>query len=296
MTIVQVRHGFTEVAGVRVFHREAGPPDAPVVLLLHGFPSASHQYRRLMEVLGTRYRLIAPDLPGFGHTEVSAGFTYTFDRLSEVVEGFCVALGLDRFAMYVFDYGGPVGFRMAARHPGWITDLVVQNSNAYEEGLTELARGFIASRREDVSAIREVLTLEATRGQYEGGTGDVSVVAPDGWILDQYFLELPGREEIQIELALDYKSNVERYPEWHEYLRRYRPRTLILWGVNDPFFGADGAKAYLRDLPDARLHLFDTGHFALEEKLPEMAPLIDEFLGGQEVAARAKGSTAGAPA
>ncbi|WP_033821571.1 alpha/beta fold hydrolase [Kitasatospora sp. MBT63] len=282
-TVPRIHHRTVEVAGVRVFYREAGPADAPTLLLLHGFPSASHQFTRLIDALGGRFHLVAPDYPGFGHSDSPSpdDFTYRFDTLADVLESFCQALGLDRFAMYVFDFGAPIGFRVATRHPEWITGLVVQNGNAYQEGLSDLARGFIANRpgvegAED--AVRAILTEEVTRGQYEGGAADPSTVAPDGWTLDQHFLDLPGRREIQVELALDYHANLERYPEWQAWLRTEQPPTLIVWGRNDPFFPEPGARAYLRDLPGAELHLFDTGHFALEERLPEIAPLIADFL------------------
>ncbi len=215
------------------------------MLLLHGFPSASHQFRRLIDALGGRYRLIAPDYPGFGHSDapesatVGGPFTYTFDRLAHVIEGFCKRLGLDRFVMYVFDFGAPVGFRLAKRHPEWIAGLVAQNGNAYEEGLSPMAREFIALRPETEEAedrIREILTLPATRGQYVGGTTDPELIAPDGWTLDQHFLDLPGRKQIQVDLAFDYHTNVALYPQWQVWLRRYQPPTLIVWGRNDVFF------------------------------------------------------------
>lgn len=283
LTIPHVHHRHVDVDDLRVFYRETGPADAPVLLLLHGFPSSSHQYARLLDALGTRYRLIAPDYPGFGHSDSPAPgtFTYRFDSLAEVIEGFCLALGLDRFALYVFDFGAPVGLRLATRHPEWITGLVVQNGNAYEEGLSDQAREFIANKRGvpgAEQAARSILTPDVTRDQYEGGTGDPSLIAPDGWTLDQHFLDLPGRKDIQVELALDYFSNVELYPDWQAWLRADQPPALVLWGLGDPFFTEAGARAYLRDLPGAELHLFDTGHFALEEKLPEIAPLIDDFL------------------
>ncbi|GAA3469482.1 alpha/beta fold hydrolase [Nonomuraea roseola] len=281
MDIPRVAHRFVEVEGVRVFYREAGPLDAPVLLLLHGFPSASHQYRRLIDALGTRYRVIAPDYPGFGHTEAPEGFSYTFDRLADITEGFIERLGLARFVMYVFDFGAPVGFRLAERHPEWIAGLVVQNGNAYEEGLSDGARSFVALSPEQPGAeqtIRELLTLQGTRGQYEGGTSDPELVAPDGWTLDQHFLDQPGRAEAQVALAFDYKSNVESYPRWQAWLREHTPPALVVWGRNDPFFPEPGARAYLRDLPEAELHVFDTGHFALEENLPEIAPLVADFL------------------
>ncbi|MDA0633698.1 alpha/beta hydrolase [Nonomuraea sp. MCN248] len=275
MDLPSVRHGFADVGDVRVFYRETGPADGVPVLLLHGFPSASHQYRRLMDALGGGHRLIAPDCPGSGHTEVPDGFTYTFDRLADVVEGFVTALELRRFVLYAFDFGGPVGFRLAVRHPEWIAGLIVQNANAYEEGLSEQARATIQAPAE---ALGPLLTLPVTRGQYEGGTADPALVAPDGWTLDQHFLDLPGRKEAQLALLLDYRSNVARYPEWQAWLREHRPPALIVWGRDDPFFPEPGAHAYLRDLPDAELHVLDTGHFALEERLPEIAPLVAGFL------------------
>ncbi|SEK69354.1 alpha/beta fold hydrolase [Nonomuraea pusilla] len=281
--IARTAHRHLDVDGVRVFYRESLPdrPDAPTLLLLHGFPSASHQFRRLIDVLGSRYRLIAPDYPGFGHTRAPDGFTYSFDRLADVTEGFVERLGLTRFVMYVFDFGAPVGFRLAERRPEWIAGLVVQNGNAYEEGLSQGARDFIALRPGTPGAertIRELLTPEGTRGQYETGVADPGLLSPDGWTLDQHFLDLPGRKEAQVELAFDYHSNVARYGRWQEWLRTHRPPTLITWGANDPFFPEPGARAYLRDVPDAELHLFDTGHFALEDHLPRIAPLIAAFL------------------
>ncbi|MEV6554422.1 alpha/beta hydrolase [Nocardia sp. NPDC051756] len=277
----KVEHKFIEVDGVRVFYRQAGPDDAPVLLLLHGFPSASHQFRRLIDALGGSYRLIAPDYPGFGHTEAPESFTYSFEQLADIVEGFLAQLELTRFFLYAFDFGAPVGFRIATRHPEWVAGLVVQNGNAYEEGLSDGARDFVALRPDQPDAepaIRDLLTLAGTRGQYEHGVFDPDLLAPDGWTLDQHFLDLPGRKEAQVALAFDYHANVAQYPQWQEWLRTATPPTLIIWGRNDPFFPEPGAHAYLYDLPDAELHLFDTGHFALEEKLPDIAPLIADFL------------------
>ncbi|MBZ4318382.1 alpha/beta fold hydrolase [Streptomyces huiliensis] len=276
-------HRFVEVDGVEVFYRESLPdhPDAPVVLLLHGFPSASHQFRRLMDALGRTHRLIAPDYPGFGHTRTPDGYGYSFERLADTLEGFVEALGLTRFAMYLFDFGAPVDFRLALRRPERIAGLIVQNGNAYAEGLSDAAREFTALTPDTPGADEAVLglfTLEATRAQYEGGTERPELVAPEGWVLDQHFLDLPGRKEAQRALAYDYKSNIAAYPRWQAWLREHRPPALIVWGGRDPFFPAPGARAYLRDLPDAELHLFDTGHFALEECVPEIAPLIDGFL------------------
>lgn len=238
-------HRFVDVDGVRVFYREAGPPDAPTMLLLHGFPSASHQFRRLIDALGDRYRLIAPDYPGFGHSDApesaSTGgtFSYTFERLTDVIEGFCEQLDLSRFVAYVFDFGGPVGMRLAARHPSWIAGLVVQNANAYEEGLSEMARGLAGLRPEvngDENKVRAGLTLAATRSQYVGGAGDPDAIAPDGWTLDQHFLDLPGRKQIQADLAFDYHTNIGLYPQWQAWLRQHQPPTLVIWGRGDAFF------------------------------------------------------------
>ncbi|MGV9820994.1 alpha/beta fold hydrolase [Nocardia xishanensis] len=279
----RIEHRTVEVDGVEVFYRESIParPDAPTLLLLHGFPSGSHQFRALLQALGGQYRLIAPDYPGFGHTSAPADFEYSFDRLADVIEGFVEAIDLRRFAMYVFDFGAPIGFRLALRHPEWIAGLVVQNGNAYEAGLSDGAKGFVALRPEQEGAedtIRGLLTLEGTRGQYEHGVPDPSVLSPESWLLDQHFLDLPGRKEAQVALAFDYQSNVDSYPEWQRWLREYTPPTLVVWGVEDPFFTEPGAHAYLADVPDAELHLFGTGHFALETHLPEIAPLIAKFL------------------
>ncbi|MET9964383.1 alpha/beta hydrolase [Streptomyces sp. NPDC006356] len=276
-------HRHLDVDGVRVFYRESVPDRAaaPVLLLLHGFPSGSHQFRGLIDALGSRYRLIAPDHAGFGHTRVPDGFTYSFDALADITEGFIRALGVDRFVMYVFDFGAPIGFRVASRHPEWVTGLVVQNGNAYEEGLSDAARDLLRLTPRTPGAqdaMQSLLTLEGTRGQYDTGVADPTLIAPDGWTLDQHFLDLPGRKEAQQALLFDYHSNIERYGDWQAWLRRHTPPTLITWGRNDPFFTDPGARAYLRDLPDAELHLLDTGHFALETHLGEIAALIADFL------------------
>ncbi|CAL9522836.1 Haloalkane dehalogenase [Streptomyces sp. enrichment culture] len=276
-------HRYVEVDGVEVFYRESLPErsDAPVLLLLHGFPSASHQFRRLIDSLGRHYRLIAPDYPGFGHTRAPEDFAYSFERLADVVEGFTERLGLTRYAMYLFDFGAPVGFRLALRRPERVAGLVVQNGNAYAEGLSDAARAFTALTPDTPGAESTILglfTLAATRAQYEGGTADPALVAPEGWLLDQYFLDRPGRKQAQLALAYDYRSNIAAYPAWQAWLREHRPPTLITWGTGDPFFPEPGARAYLDDVPEAELHLFPTGHFALEDHLPEIAPLVARFL------------------
>ncbi len=274
--VPRVHHRYADVDGVRVFYREAGPAGAPTVVLLHGFPSGSHQYRRLIDALAGRYHVVAPDYPGFGFTEAPAGYPYSFDALADTVGGLLDVLNLRRFALFMFDFGGPVGMRLAVRHPERVTGLVVQNANAYDEGLSDLARETIATR--DPDRVRTLFTLPVTRGQYEGGTTDVTLVDPAAWTLDQHLLDLPGRDQAQLALALDYRSNVAAYPRWQRWLRDHRPPALVLWGRNDPFFTEPGAHAYRTDLPDAEVHVFDTGHFALEEKLPEMAPLVEGFL------------------
>jgi pimeloyl-ACP methyl ester carboxylesterase len=282
-----VRHRTIDVDGLEIFYREAGPAEAPVMLLLHGFPSASHQFRRLIDRLGGDYRLIAPDYPGFGHSAAPAPvsadgeFVYSFDRLADVIERFCERIGLNRFVMYLFDYGAPIGLRIATRHPEWIAGIAVQNGNAYDEGLSPIARQIVALKPDTPGAevtIADLLTLETTRSQYLTGASDPEVIAPDGWLLDQHFLDLPGRKAIQTELHLDYHSNLPLYPEWQAWARDHQPPALIIWGRNDPFFIEAGARAWQRDLPASELHLFDTGHFALEEKLPEIAPIIASFL------------------
>lgn len=280
-------HRNVDVDGVRVFYRQAGPADAPTLLLLHGFPSASHQFRRLIDALGARYRLVAPDYPGFGQSEAPESattggpFAYTFDHLADVIEGFVERIGLHRFVLYMFDFGAPVGFRLATRHPERVAGLVVQNANAYEQGLSPAAREFTALRPDTPGAerqIRDLLTLDGTRTQYLTGAADPDLVAPDGWTLDQAVLDRPGHQQLQVDLAFDYHTNRALYPAWQAWLRRHRPPTLVTWGTGDPYFTEAGARAYLTDLPDAELHLFDTGHFALEEKLPEIAPLVADFL------------------
>lgn len=286
-SLPEIVHRFAEVDGVRIFYREAGPKHGVPLLLLHGFPSASHQYRRLMDVVGTQYRVIAPDYPGFGHSDAPASVNeggaqvYSFEWLADVIERFCEIVGLDRFVLYTFDFGGPVGLRIATRRPDRIAGLIVQNSNTYEEGLSPIARDFIALRPEQPGAaeqVRSMLTLGFTREQYVGGTARPELIAPDGWTLDRYFLDLPGRKQIQVDLAFDYQTNVALYPKWQAWLRTARPRMLIVWGANDAFFTAEGARAYLRDVPAAELHLFNTGHFALEEKLSEIFERVLAFM------------------
>jgi len=283
----RVHHRRVEVDGVEIAYREAGPESGPTLLLLHGFPSSSQQFRRLIDALGVSCHVVAPDYPGFGASGAPAPasqggpFTYTFENLAAVMESFCRRLRLDDFFLYVFDFGAPVGFRIAARHPEWVRGMVVQNANAYDEGLSDSARDFIALRRDDPGAVETVhglLTLSATRDQYESGAEDVSLVAPDGWRLDQAYLDVEGRKDIQLDLAFDYHSNLALYPEWQTWLREHRPPTLVVWGGNDPFFTTQGARAYERDVPTAEVHVFESGHFALEERLPEITDLVAAFI------------------
>ncbi|HUQ54023.1 alpha/beta hydrolase [Lentzea sp.] len=267
------RYRSVDVDGITVFYREAGDPAKPKLLLLHGFPSASHQYARLIEELRGDFHIVAPDHPGSGHSD-APDRPHTFDLLADTVEKFLRAIDFTGFTMYVFDFGAPVGFRVATRHPEWVKGLIVQNGNAYEDGLSDLAWSFIRNR--DPQAARDLLALEHTKFGYLEGARDPETISPDTWTLDQHYLDL--RPQPQIDLFLDYRSNVAQYPRWQAYLREHQPPTLITWGRGDPFFLEPGAKAYLRDLPDARLHLLDTGHFALEEDLEVIAALIREFV------------------
>ncbi|WP_411093481.1 alpha/beta fold hydrolase [Streptomyces sp. 049-1] len=272
------------VDGHNVFYREAGPADAPTLLLLHGFPSASHMFRDLIPLLADRFHLVAPDLPGFGRSDMPSrdNFEYTFERITDVIDGLTETLGLDRFALYVFDYGAPVGFRIAARHPERITAIISQNGNAYEEGLSEGWAPVQAYWKEPSPSHRDGIRMfvkpETTVWQYTHGVPDETRVSPDGWGLDNHYLARPGAEEIQLDLFLDYASNVELYPRFHEYFRTSKPRLLAVWGENDPFFLPAGAEAFKRDLPDAEVRFLPTGHFALETHAAEIATAIRGFL------------------
>jgi pimeloyl-ACP methyl ester carboxylesterase len=279
-----VRYKTIVIDGISIFYREAGDPANPTLLLLHGFPSSSHMYRDLLRDLGDRYHLLAPDYPGFGNSDMPPRdeFAYTFDNLSVVMEKFIDALKLTRFAMYLQDYGAPVGYRIAVRRPELIRALILQNGNAYEEGLgpaIDDGKRFWANRNvETENAMRGALTLEGTKFQYLHGVENPSKISPDAYLYDQHFLDRPGNAAIQLDLLYDYRNNLKQYPAWHRYLREHRPPALIAWGKNDPFFTEKGALAYLRDLPDAELHLLNTGHFALEEFHEEIADYIDAFL------------------
>jgi pimeloyl-ACP methyl ester carboxylesterase len=268
-----------QVDGTEVFYREGGDPSASTLLLLHGFPSTSAQYEQLMQRLEGRLHVIAPDYPGFGQSPPLDGTT-TFDRIADVIDGFTHAVGLERFSLYMFDFGSPVGFRIASRHPERVQALVVQNGNAYEAGLgpnMQALKPYWADRSANEDAIRAVLQLDVTRSQYLDGVADPSTVNPGLWELDQRYLELPGRDRVMLDLLYDYRSNVKLYPSWHEYLRASQPPALLAWGQNDRFFPPAGAHAYLDDLPEAELHLLDTGHFATATHTAEIAELIATF-------------------
>ncbi|WP_158747768.1 alpha/beta fold hydrolase [Acidisphaera sp. L21] len=272
------------VGDVSVFYREAGPADAPVLLLLHGFPTASHMFRDLIPLLADRYRVIAPDLPGFGNTVAPArgAFTYSFDSLAEVIAGFVDALGLSRYALYIFDYGAPVGLRLALRYPERVSAIISQNGNAYMEGFSDAWGPWQTYWREPTGehreAVRVSLAPDTIRDwQYFNGA-DRNLVSPDGYTLDIAYMARPGAEEIQLDLILDYRSNPERYPDFQAYFRKHQPPLLAAWGKNDAHFLPAGAEAYRRDLPNAEIHLLDTGHFALETHATDIAVLIQRFL------------------
>jgi len=273
------------VDGLNIFYREAGSQDHPSMLLLHGFPSSSHMYRDLIAALSNRFHLVAPDYPGFGNSDCPPvdKFDYTFDHLSEVVEHFLQALNLRPFSMYMQDYGGPVGFRIATRHPEWIQALIIQNANAYEEGITETFENLLRPLWEDRKGVTELpvlnlFKLDGTVFQYTHGARQPENMNPDAWNMDQYFLDRPGNDLIQLELQANYHTNLKRYPEWHSYFHQHQPPTLVVWGKNDPLFGPEGATAYQRDLKNIEVHMLDTGHFALEEDRDVIAAYIRSFM------------------
>ena len=274
-----------EADGVRVFYRAAGDPDAPVVLLLHGFPASSFMFRELIPRLAGNYRVIAPDLPGFGFTEVPAErkYVFSFDRLAATLNAFTQALKLRRYALYVFDYGAPTGFRLAMAHPDRVTAIVSQNGNAYEEGLGDswapIRKYWAEPTAENREVLRQnILTPEGTRWQYTHGVGNPESIPPESWTLDATLLERPGNRDIQLDLFLDYASNVKLYPAFQDYFRKVQPPLLAIWGKNDPFFLPAGAEAYRKDIPNAHVELLETGHFALETHVVEIATAMKEFL------------------
>jgi pimeloyl-ACP methyl ester carboxylesterase len=281
---VPVFHRYAIIGGIKVFYREAGASDAPVVLLLHGFPTSSHMFRNLIPLLADRYRVIAPDYPGFGQSDAPdhTDFAYSFAHFAHIVDALLARLGAEKYAMYVMDYGAPVGYRLALKHPERVSGLIVQNGNAYEEGLGDFWTPIKAYWSEGTKKRREALanlvTFDMTKFQYTDGMSDVERISPDNWVHDQALLDRPGNREIQLDMLYDYRTNVPLYPDFQQFFRTYRPPTLLVWGKNDKIFPEEGAHPYLRDLPDAEFHMLNTGHFALEDKLDEMAPLINDFL------------------
>ncbi|WP_370638224.1 alpha/beta fold hydrolase [Ancylobacter sp. Lp-2] len=290
-TPIAVHYRSATIDGVKIFYREAGPADGPVVLLLHGFPTSSHMFRNLIPTLADRYRVIAPDYPGYGQSDAPdhATFSYTFAHYADMMDALLGQIGVARYAMYVMDYGAPVGYRLALKHPERVTGLIIQNGNAYEEGLLAfwdpIREYWADGSRQHREALSWLVTLEATRFQYTDGVRDLSRISPDNWVHDQALLDRPGNSDIQLDLLYDYRTNVPLYPQFQEFFRAHQPPALIVWGKNDTIFPAEGAHPYLRDLPATEFHLLDTGHFALEDKLDEMAPLIRDFL-DRKVAAR----------
>jgi pimeloyl-ACP methyl ester carboxylesterase len=283
--MASVHYRNADVGGFKVFYREAGAEGAPNLLLLHGFPSAGHMFRDLIPLLADRFHLIAPDLPGFGQSDMPArgGFHYTFDNVADVIDRFTQKIGLEKFAIYVFDYGAPTGFRLAMNNAQKITAIISQNGNAYEEGLSE-GWNPIRAYWQDASeanrnALRDFLKPQTTYWQYTHGVSDPSRVSPDGYSLDNFYLARPGADEVQLDLFGDYKSNVALYPAFQKYFRTRKPPLLAVWGKNDPFFLPPGAEAFKRDIPNATVRFFDTGHFALETHAREIAEEIRTFLG-----------------
>jgi len=280
-----IAHRFATVDGHKVFYREAGQQSAPTLLLLHGFPSSSHMFRNLIPLLADRYHIVAPDLPGFGFTTSPerGRYPYEFDQLAEVIDRFTSEVGLKRYAIYVFDYGAPVGFRLALAHPERVTAIITQNGNAYLEGLSgewnPIQRYWKEPTPENRDALRDFLTHQTTRWQYVHGVKDETLVAPESYTLDALLMARPGNADIQLDLFLNYVSNVALYPAFQQYFRDRKPPLLAVWGKNDAFFLPPGAEAFKRDIPDAEVHFFDTGHFALETHAREIAAAMREFLG-----------------
>ena len=279
------QYQYATVDGHRIFYREAGPRTAPTILLLHGFPTSSHMFRNLIPALAEEYHVVAPDLPGFGFTELpeKKQGRFTFERIADIIGKFTETIGLNRYAIYVFDYGAPTGFRLTLAHPERVTAIISQNGNAYEEGLSEgwnpIQKYWQDPSEQNRAALRGFISPESVTWQYTHGASDEKLIAPESYTLDSALLARRGNDEIQLDLFLDYASNVALYPKFQEYFRAKRPPLLAVWGKNDPFFTPPGAEAYKRDIPDAEVHFLDTGHFALETHHDEIAGRILEFLG-----------------
>lgn len=281
----RVTYHTTQVDGPKIFYREAGPKDAPAVVLLHGFPSSSHMFRELIPRLSDKYHVLAPDYPGYGYSDAPSPerYAYTFDHLADTIDHFLDQQGIAKYSIYIQDYGSPVGFRLATRHPERIQAIITQNGNAYDEGLSPFWAEFLYPywkdpNRTNEAKVRQLLTLDATKLQYLQGFRTPEHVSPDSYLFDQVALDRPGNDKIQLALFYDYRNNPPLYPAWHKYLREKRPPVLVVWGKNDPVFAQAGAEAFLKDTPSAELHLLDTGHFALEEDGAEIAQLIRAFL------------------
>ncbi len=272
------------INGINIFYREAGPVDAPVLLLLHGFPSSSHMFRNLIPALADTYHVIAPDLPGFGFSESPARteFNYTFDNLSNVVEEFTMQMHLKKYSLYLFDYGAPVGLRLAVKHPDQVSSIITQNGNAYLEGLSDawkpIQQYWREPNQQNRDKLRGLLTVETTKWQYTEGVTDLALIAPESYAVDSHLLARPGNDEIQLDLFLDYASNIELYPTFQEYFRKYQPPLLAVWGNKDPFFLRQGAECFKRDLAESNIIFLETGHFALETHLDEIVMAMRDFL------------------
>ena len=280
----QTLYKTAKVDDLDIFYREAGDRDAATILLLHGFPTSSHMFRNLIMRMSDKFHLVAPDYPGYGNSAAPPvdAFDYSFDHLAEIIEKFIQDLQLKRFSMYLQDYGAPIGFRIAAKHPDWIEGLIIQNGNAYEEGLKDFwipIKAYWENRsKENEAALKKLLTIDATKWQYTNGYRNIEAISPDNWLIDQPLLDRPGNDKIQLQMFYSYRTNPPLYPQWQEYFREHQPPALIAWGKNDPIFPADGAHPYKRDLKNIDFHLLDTGHFALEEDYELIAELISNFL------------------
>ncbi|UHO40730.1 alpha/beta hydrolase [Chryseobacterium capnotolerans] len=279
-----IHYRTTQVNGLQLFYREAGPVNAPAILLLHGYPTSSHMFRNLIPILSTKYHVIAPDLPGFGYSDAPdhQQFSYTFDNLTNTIQSFIDKLEIKRFAVYIFDYGAPVGLRLAMNNPEKITGIISQNGNAYEEGLSKewnpIQKYWKDPSEANRHSLKDFVSKEATYFQYHHGVSHSSLIAPESYTLDQKFLDRPGNIEIQLDLVRDYRTNVALYPKFHEYFRKHQPKLLLVWGNKDPYFLPEGAEAYKKDLPDAHLKFYNTGHFALETHVTEIGTEILDFM------------------